>query len=667
MSDLNQAICRSVEWLSASQEPDGSWEGDYGGPLFLLPLYIATHAVIGESITPEQRSEMARYIRGQQNLDGGFGLHVEGESTVYGTSANYVALRILGFPPEEPELRAARQWLIERGGPLGSASGGKFFLALLDLYPYEEIAPTQPELWLLPQSAPMHPSKLWCHCRMVYLPMSYLFASRAKWNGKDLLDVDIKQQLRDELYQRPYEDVDFKAAFGRVVKEDNLQPQTLLSRGTARLLRVLEKGFSRGTRRAALDYVLHQIDREDHNTDYICIGPINKLLNTLVWYFEDPESIELKEHKKRLSDYLYQGADGLKMQGYNSSRLWDAAFAVQALNAVPPNSASASAVQQVLQNAHQFIDEQQLRDDVWDRESAFRHKSKGGWPFSDRAHGWPISDCTAEGLKATLCVQERVATPLEQPRFVEAVELLLSLQNTDGGWATYELQRGGAWLEWLNPSDCFREIMVDYSYVECTSACLSALVDFRSQYPDILRLEIGRAIVRGRDFILEQQRADGSFEGSWGVCFTYGTYFGVNGLIAADLSQEHPALVRARQFLLSRQNDDGGWGESVSNCQSRRYEEGIKSQVVMTAWAALSLMSLGQHKGPAVRGAIDFMCSRQRSDGSFPAEKLAGVFNKTCAIHYDNYLKIFPLWACARYSALSLKGLKPAALASAAE
>lgn len=29
----------------------------------------------------------------------------------------------------------------------------------------------------------------------------------------------------------------------------------------------------------------------------------------------------------------------------------------------------------------------------------YRHISKGAWPFSTADHGWPISDCTAEGLK----------------------------------------------------------------------------------------------------------------------------------------------------------------------------------------------------------------------------------------------------------------------------
>ena len=32
-------------------------------------------------------------------------------------------------------------------------------------------------------------------------------------------------------------------------------------------------------------------------------------------------------------------------------------------------------------------------------EAWYRHISKGAWPFSSRDHGWPIADCSAEGLK----------------------------------------------------------------------------------------------------------------------------------------------------------------------------------------------------------------------------------------------------------------------------
>jgi hypothetical protein len=35
----------------------------------------------------------------------------------------------------------------------------------------------------------------------------------------------------------------------------------------------------------------------------------------------------------------------------------------------------------------------------------YRHISKGAWPFSTRDHGWPISDCSSEGLKARCAAQ----------------------------------------------------------------------------------------------------------------------------------------------------------------------------------------------------------------------------------------------------------------------
>ncbi len=39
-------------------------------------------------------------------------------------------------------------------------------------------------------------------------------------------------------------------------------------------------------------------------------------------------------------------------------------------------------------------------------EEYYRHISKGAWPFSTRDHGWPISDCSSEGLKAALTLAQ---------------------------------------------------------------------------------------------------------------------------------------------------------------------------------------------------------------------------------------------------------------------
>lgn len=637
---LRKNIALSVEQLRATQEEAGSWHGDYGGPLFLLPLFIATCRIADEKLSAHEVSEMDRYIRGQQNADGGFGLHVEGHSCVYGTVVNYVALRLLGGKADEPAIARARRWLHAEGGASYSASWGKFFLALLGLYPYEALNPVPPELWLLPESLPVHPSKLWCHCRMVYLPMSYLYGRRLHGDVDSLI-----LELREEIYPEGWSRVNWKKARRRVSPADSLSPQTPLARSVNRVLLRAERHAPVKLRKQALEFVLHQIEREDQNTDYICIGPINKLLNMLVWHFEEPHGPDLHRHRVRLRDYLYQADDGLKMQGYNSSRLWDTTFAIQALL----KAEGVARIDDVLNSAHEFVDKNQVRGDVRDYESAYRHQSKGGWPFSDLPHGWPISDCTAEGLKSSLLAANSVETPLSKERLKDAAELILSLQNTDGGWATYEKMRGPAWLEQLNPSDCFRDIMVDYSYVECSSACLQALVQFQGAYPEDATAELAQSVANGRDYLLGQQRADGGFEGSWGVCFTYGTWFGVVGLRAAGLPASHPAIRSAAQFLHSKQRSDGGWGESVENCVTRMYDDQTESQAVMTAWALLALMAAGELRSVSVRRGVEFLLARQSADGSYPSEKIAGVFNKTCAIEYDNYRKIFPLWALAEY------------------
>ncbi|HSU41181.1 MAG TPA: terpene cyclase/mutase family protein [Polyangiaceae bacterium] len=628
---------RGLAHLSRTQHADGSWHGDYGGPMFLLPLYVATCRVTGLELEPAVRQEMLRYLKHHQNADGGFGLHVEATSSVFTTSLNYVGARLLGEPASAPWLVRARAWLHEHGGPTHSSAWGKYFLAVLGLYDYRGLNPVMPELWLLPTRAPIHPSRLWCHCRMVYLPLSYLYGRRAVAPVTDTV-----RELRAELYPEGYERVDWDAARSSLARSDRLTTRSaLLDAGNELLLRC-EQRIPGLLRRRAIAYVLDQIRREDENTDFICIGPINKLLHVLVWHFEAPGGREAAAHARRLPEYLYQAPDGVKMNGYNNSRLWDTTFAAQAVARAPETELSRG----ILERAFAYIEQNQVLTDVREPDRCFRHASKGGWPFSDRAHGWPISDCTAEGLKACLAIEAATGRALERSRLEDAVELMLSLQNADGGWATYELTRGPAWLELLNASDCFREIMIDYSYVECTSACMQALAAYRTRFGSgRFASRIQESILRGRRFLEHAQRVDGSWEGSWGVCFTYGTWFGILGLKAAGASDEAPEITRACEFLLAHQAQDGSWGESVESCARRHYVPTAEGQAVMTAWATLALIAAGRGTSSEVARAVDFLSRRQRTDGSYPDEKLAGVFNKTCGIQYDNYLKIFPFWA----------------------
>jgi squalene cyclase len=99
--------------------------------------------------------------------------------------------------------------------------------------------------------------------------------------------------------------------------------------------------------------------------------------------------------------------------------------------------------------------------------------------------------------------------------------------------------------------------------------------------------------------------------------------------------------------LLAKQLPDGGWGETPESCRARTYVHAEAGQAVMTSWALLALAAAGRAGSEPVSRGLAFLAARQGADGSFPDEHIAGMFNKTCAIHYDNYLKIFPLWAMA--------------------
>lgn len=120
---------------------------------------------------------------------------------------------------------------------------------------------------------------------------------------------------------------------------------------------------------------------------------------------------------------------------------------------------------------------------------------------------------------------------MEPNKLYDAVDLILSLQNGNGGFASYELTRSYSWLELINPADTFGNIMIDYQYVECTSAAIQSLKIFNKLYPGYRREAIESCIEKALKFIENSQLTDGSWNGSWGICFTYGTWYGVTGLI----------------------------------------------------------------------------------------------------------------------------------------
>ena len=73
---------------------------------------------------------------------------------------------------------------------------------------------------------------------------------------------------------------------------------------------------------------------------------------------------------------------------------------------------------------------------------------------------------------------------------------------------------------------------------------------------------------RGIDWLIRHQEEDGSWYGRWGICYIYGTWAAVTGLIGVEVNSKNPTIQKAVNWLHKIQNNDGGWGESCKSDQA---------------------------------------------------------------------------------------------------
>lgn len=464
--------------------------------------------------------------------------------------------------------------------------------------------------------------------RQVFLPMSYIWSKKFSYPLTSLT-----RQLRGELYVQPYSSVDFAFHRNTIADTDNYHKKTVVLRTINWALVNVWNPYlrTRGLVEWAEDWSYDLIRREDENTDFSNLGPVSSPMNLLACYIHDgPDSYSVERHRERMHDFLWVKNEGMLMNGTNGVQTWDTSFLIQAV--VEAGLASDSKWEPVLTKALEFLDDQQIREEVQEPAVSYRHRRKGAWAFSTREQGYTVSDCTSEALKSVIMLQENPGFPslVSDERMRDAIDTLLTMQNPSGGFASYENTRGSDYLEYLNAAEVFGRIMVEYDYPECTTAVVTALTVFSKYDPKYRQRDIARTLSGAVNYVRKAQRKDGSWYGSWGICFTYAGMFALESLASVGETYENSARVqRACEFFLGKQKKDGGWGESYKSCSSGNYVQHERSQVVQTCWALIGLMHAEYPERAPIEAGIRLLMSRQLPQGGWAQEAIEGVFNKS--------------------------------------
>lgn len=609
---LLQGQCAQGYWC-ADLKADTTLESDY----VMLQLWL--HPPVDEVWNPPTRpliDKAVAAILARQLEDGGFNIYLNGPSEISASIKAYFALKVAGVDVADARMQRLRTRILEMGGLQAANSYVRTNLSLFGLYPRDACPAIPPELILLPFKF-IYQMSSWTRAIVVALSIVHSADPRRPVPaGFDL------------------EEICLPGAPMKSEREPYLFSWRNFFLAADRLFKVWERVGPRSIRRHAVKRCAEWMNEHFEGSDGLgAIYPSMQYsimaLDLLGYGPDHPLRIEAE---KQFNELIVDRGEGRFFIQPCFSPVWDSAIAAHALSQLeePP----VAALRRV---ADWLVSKEVRRKGDWSVKRPLAGPS--GWAFEFNNEFYPDVDDTAMVL---LAFEKARASDEAKQRACErrAVDWLLAMQGSDGGWAAFDVDNNWKVLSHVPFAD--HNAMLDPSCPDITGRVLEALVrcGLKPDHP---------VIQRGVQFLLRVQERDGSWYGRWGVNYIYGTFLALRGLRAAGVSEHEPSVQRALEFIRAYQNHDGGWGESCASYDENRFVPN-PSTPSQTAWAILALIAGGDLRSESLYNGLEYLLRSQRPDGTWQEEYCTGTgFPSVFYLSYTDYRNAFPLLALATF------------------